>query len=247
MLTLRYLISSFAFVFGLIWALVGTVFVGAGAAWLYSEFQLHKHGVHTRAVLVEKHHETGRERSSRYSLKYVFTDTAGQERIESEDVPWETWRQYEDGNQIPIVYLPRRAGSSRIAQTVNARWWWPEILFVAFGSLFAIPGWVLLVRGAMHARRRMRMLRTGVPVTGTITGMDIDRSVRINGRHPSHLLYSFVAPNGDQIVARSLNLPRRMEDKFHVGGEITIICDPIDPRKHEADIYGVRAGQARLR
>lgn len=241
----RYLFGSFAFLFGLIWALVGTAFMVAGTLWFLNDYNLQKHGVTTTATVVEKLHSTSREKSSIYSLKYVYNDRAGAEHVDTKTMSWERWRNYEDGDNLEIVYLPKSPARSSIAKSSNKNWWVSGVAFGGFGSLFAIPGWFLLIRGFLGALGRLRLVKNGNPVQGEVTGMEEDRRTKINNRHPLYLTFKFTGVDGREYTGRTPNLPRKMENRFHVGEPITVVYDRSDMSRFEADVFGIRSGGMR--
>ncbi|MGI8905394.1 MAG: DUF3592 domain-containing protein [Candidatus Sumerlaeaceae bacterium] len=236
----RYLISSFGFIFGAIWALVGSIFVAAGIGVLWSEYRIHQHGVSATGTVVEKLHTSSSESSSNYSIKYTFRDRSGNEHIATHKLPWETWRNYTDGDSLEVVYLPEEPDSVRLSSSVNRKWWVGGAAFAAFGGAFAGVGWFLVLRAMLITSQKLALLRTGFPVMGEIVEVRENQQVKINNRHPLYLVYRFTAPDGQVIEGKSVNIPRRAEGRFHVGGQVKIVYDPRNYNRHEVDLFGHR-------
>jgi len=236
----RYLISTFSFLFGAIWALVGTIFVVVGAVWFYNDYRIHKHGIPAEAVVVEKMHTTGKNNSSNYSIKYVFHDKSGTEQIRTESVSWETWRSYEDGDKLRVTYLADKPDKSLLSAEVHKHWWVGGAAFAAFGSMFAGVGWFLVIRAVFKTAGRLRLLRTGMPVYGEITGILQDYNTRINGRHPFYLTYQCVGPDGRTYEGRSVNIPRKLEQRLQQGGRIKVVFEQGNYDNHEVDLFDLR-------
>jgi hypothetical protein len=65
------------------------------------------------------------------------------------------------------------------------------IPFLLLGSGFLAAGAIIFRQRFQKARMTVNVLREGQDVLGQITGMDMNYSVRVNGRHPWTIRYSF--------------------------------------------------------
>lgn len=239
---IRYLLASFWFIFGLIWAVVGTPFLIIGIFWLHSEYQIQTHGVSATGTVVQKYHGTTRNGSSNYGIKYVFNDAAGKEHIDTvSSLAWEKWRMFNDGERIPVIYLPDKPTRSRLAANITPYWWVGPGIFLFLGASFASVGWILLIRAWIKCHDEVAMMRTGYPVQGQITGMYPELNVRINNRNPNYLTYKFTGPDEKVREGRTPYLSRKLEDKYSRETTITVVYDPRNPDHYEADIFGFRS------
>jgi hypothetical protein len=241
MVLARYLFRSFPFLFGSIWALVGTPFLLIAVFTWRNESYIQKHGIPAEATVVEKLHTSSSNKSSTYALKYVFSDRSRQEHIRSTNVPWETWRQYRDGDTLPIIYLPESPEKSRLDGDHRELPWILPLVFGGFGLIFAPVGWYLAVRGFRNTLRSLELLRSGSVAKGEVTDIQVDLNVRINRRHPCYLRYRFKAPEDGAVhEGRSPNLPFKLQGRWKIGDDIAVVYDPMDPSRNEADVFGLR-------
>ena len=80
--------------------------------------------------------------------------------------------------------------------------------FVAIGLIFLCIGGLLLAVRYQRAQRTVGVLRLGEPITGQITGVQQNLSVRVNGRSPWKIAYQFRVhdqPYTGQVT--TLNMP----------------------------------------
>lgn len=236
----RYLKSEFIFLFGLIWAAVGTPFVGVAVWIMMTESQIAQRGIAAQATLVEKIHGKGDKGSSVYKLKYVFDDAAGKEHIREAKVKWEVWRGFEDGARLPIVYLPERPGQSRLGGSLKESEWILAAIFGGLGLVFGGIGWFLVIKAFRRARRSIGLMSNGISVIGVVKDVLEDLQVNVNGRHPLYLSFKFKGIDGRDYEGQSRYLPRARESLWKAGDNVTVLCDPRDPAHFEADVLGAR-------
>src|SRR5262245_13693866 len=240
MLRWRYLKSSFALWFGLIWAGVGTPFFFIALFTFLDQRHFNSHAINTTATIVEKGHSTSNKGDSKYWMRYLYHDTAGNEHADVADVKWESWRKYSDGDELAISYLNDNPGRSHVNATDGEPVWILPLAFGGAGSLVGSVGWFLVVSSFLRAGRRARLIRTGTPVLGTVTGIDVNANVRINGRNPLYLKYEFKDDSSMNREGRSPDLPRRMESRWAPGDHILVLCDPFDSSRFEVDLFDQR-------
>lgn len=241
----RFLKSEFIFLFGAIWAAVGTPFMGVAAWQVHQDRRIALHGVAGEAELVEKLRSSSKDSESNYRLKYVFQDAAGREHIRTAKVSWEIWRQYEEGAKLPIVYLPGDASKSRLGGALKESGLLLALLFGGLGLVFGGVGWYLVVKAVRRASRSIGLMRNGMPTQGKVKDVLWDQNVNINGRHPAYLSFTFTGPAGQVYEGESRYLPRAKESAWQAGDSVTVIYDPMDPSRFEVDIMGERDPLAR--
>jgi hypothetical protein len=246
MIRWRYLKSYFTFWFGLIWAGCGTAFIIVAIATYASHRQLSLHGVATSATVVEKGHDTDKDGDSQYWIRYLFHDAAGVEHVEVAKVKWAASRKYDIGAALPIRYLPDRPTRSSIDDPDAEQGWVLPLIFGIFGAVFGGIGWVLLMRAIVRSGSQASLMRHGVGVLGAVTAVEVNYNVRINRRHPCFLRYEFVDDLGQKQEGCSINLPFRLERRWNPGDNILVVHDRLDPSRHDADIFDVRADELHM-
>jgi hypothetical protein len=235
----NYIRGSFFFWFGLIFAVIGTPFLLISIYQFALEREIINNGVLGTATLVEKGHSSSRSSSSRYSLKYVFHDQGGVEHIREAKVKWEDWRRFQDGDTLPIRYIPDHPERNRLAGGVDQAWWILPLIFGVLGLIFGGLGWTCVVVALRKIRAELFLLRTGTAIEGDITEFDFNYQVTMNGRHPQYFRYRYEA-DGKRHQGRSPDLPGRFAGRWNPGDSIRIVYNPRDPGQSEADIYDLR-------
>ena len=237
---LRHLISQFIFLFGLVWALVGTPLLIAGLLVWRSESELARRGVQAEARLVEKAYKSGSGKSGSYLVRYSFQDQRGAQRLGEARVSRKVWKDLPEGSRLPVLYLPERPEKNRLGGDLGWDWWVLPLVLGFLGLVFAPAGFVLVFLALRRTLKAMELLRNGVILTGRVLELREDLGTTINGRHPFVLVYGFRGPDGKEHQGQTQHLPQALEGRWQVGGSVTVICDPQDPSRHEADILGVR-------
>jgi hypothetical protein len=235
----NYIRGSFFFWFGLLFAIVGTPFLVIAVYQLKIEREVLTDGVFANATLVEKGHSSSRSSSSNYWLKYVFNDPHGAEHIRQAQVKWEQWRQFKDGDTLPIRYMPENPDRNRLGGEIDDAWWVLPAVFGVLGVVFGGLGWTFVIVAIRKIMRQLSLLRTGSVVDGDITSFEFDPSVRINGRNPPFFRYHYFV-DGKKHTGRSPDLLFRMMGQWNHGDKIRVLYDPKQPENSEADIYDQR-------
>jgi len=110
------------------------------------------------------------------------------------------------------------------------------VVLVIAGASLALVG-PTIFRGT---RRRRRLLQTGTVTTGQVIGV-------IEGDHgPRGLEYSFVGPDGVSRQGRVENLPAAQIDALLRLRGLPVVYNPANLDEHEGDVFGERAGEARI-
>lgn len=106
---------------------------------------------------------------------------------------------------------------------------------IGFGVIFAIVGAALLYSVILKAVRRKRLMASGDQLTGIITAVNMNMSVRVNGYHPYRADCEVFDPiSGERYLYRSEDT---MEDiSGLVGMSVTVYADRDNRKKYYVDI-----------
>jgi hypothetical protein len=115
------------------------------------------------------------------------------------------------------------------------------LIFAVVGLIFGGLGWYFVYRGYSSTRKMVELMRSGSTARGEVTGVEINRFVKINGRYPRYFTYRFTASDQLEREGRSPNPPLSLEDKWSAGDSITIIYDLRNGDNHQPDIFELRA------
>lgn len=241
-LRMRYLKSSFWWWFGLIWAVVGTIFIIVAAFIWLAEQEFANGGVSTTGTILEKGYDETIDDDDddvSYWLSYRY-DAGEQEYVGERDVSLDTWNRYREGDAVTIEYLRDDPGRSRVADDgVVTRWLLP-LIFGVVGVLLGGIGWFLVVRSFRTVGRRIRALQEGAPALGRVIALLEETSVKVNKRHPFYLTYEFTDDSCEHREGNSPLLPRALESRWHADDPILVLYERDDPSRHEVDLFEVR-------
>lgn len=240
-----YLRSSVLFWMGVVWAAVGTGIVAGGAFWFLTEKNIIDHGVRTGAIVTDKQMRRNSKGHKSYYLTYRFEDSAGGEHSRRQSVSHGEWERTGQGAEAGVIYLQKSPETSRLVIAEGSAWWTDPAILMGVGGIFGLVGYVLFGIGIGRTRRQIYLLLNGMPIMAEVTGIHPNLSVGVNGRHPKFLTYRFTAPDGAAIEGRTIDLPRKIEDKWSPGDTILVAYDRLNPQENAADILGVRQGSIR--
>lgn len=107
-------------------------------------------------------------------------------------------------------------------------------VFGGMGALFAVSGGVAGGCAAASARRREELLGWGTRVTGTVTEVQANRNVRVNGRHPVRLLVACEHPvTREKTTVRSHDL---WKSPLSPGDTVQVAFDPVNEKRYAVDV-----------
>lgn len=110
-------------------------------------------------------------------------------------------------------------------------------VWVGFVLLFPLVGAVLVAGAVRSNRREIRAFRDGHATSGRVTNVGLDRSVRVNGRHPLKVDWTFEVL-GRQFEGSLSSLdPEQLRD-FRSGDQVTVLYDPDQPKVNTVWVDG---------
>ena len=101
-------------------------------------------------------------------------------------------------------------------------------VFTALGVIFLLVAVILILVGRRKKRMREELLTWGARVTGTITQVRVNRSIRVNGRHPLLAQVQCAFPSGEV----TLTSPHLWNACPATGDTVEVIYDPMDERRY---------------
>ena len=114
--------------------------------------------------------------------------------------------------------------------------------FGLLGLVFLCVGVGSLAGVARAARRKEELKAHGEAIPAEILGLEVNRSIRINGRCPRRLVCRY-EEDGVAYVCRSENL---MGYPTIRGNTVTVYRDPYDRRRYYVDVESVMAPTVEL-
>lgn len=122
------------------------------------------------------------------------------------------------GNIQHIFTLPE----DQLAFAING------VVFTALGVIFLVVTFILLLADKRRQRLTEELLRFGTRVTGTVTEVKVDHTVRVNRRSPLIAKVRCALPTGE-VTLKSRRLWNACPS---TGEQVDIVYDPMDERKY---------------
>ena len=171
--------------------------------------------------------------STTYRPVVEFTTATGK-RIEFTSSVGSSPPSHHVGEAVTVLYSPAQPQSARIKSFFQL--WFGFLLVIALGAVFAAIGLTMIflrVRGRQRAdwlRQHGRRVRT------SFTGVELNQSLRVNGRSPYHIVSQAADPATNAVrVFQSENI--WFDPSEYIKGEtIEVLVDPNDPKKYVMDI-----------
>lgn len=235
----KYLKSSFALLFGGIWALVGTVFVFAGGIPLTVAAGSSVEAAKFEGRVVEKGQDADKDGHVRNWLRYAWLDESGAERLSLVETDRAAWDRTSAGEPLALIPSSDAGASPQLAGNKPAR---SELwIFVGVGLVVGGIGWGLVASAVRKAGRRASLVFNGKAVDGRVERVEEVTNVRINRRHPLVLAFEYRDDTGERRSGRSPYLPRDLEQRWRPGSSIRVVYDELHPEVCEADIFDALA------
>jgi len=194
-------------------------------------------------------------------LAFTFQDTAGGQFEGKANVSAEDWKQAKPGDALPIEYDRTNPASSRLAGHVSTM---PPIGFAiggGFGLLFATCGILIVACLLFRSGQRVRLIQTGLPAVGVVTGVAEDQAINLqhffaslkagslnfgaakSGAGTYRVAYQFTDPSGATLQGLGPSQPYSLAYRWNPGDAILVLYDPRKPSRNEADLFETRSDE----
>jgi hypothetical protein len=188
------------------------------------------------------------EWSTVYTILYQYQDSDGETFQGTARVNEATWYRYQVGDTLWVEYLAHQSDKSRADDRERPPLGWRVVMMMGAGGVVSVAGLAILATATLRARRRMRVVRDGVPCLGRV----IDVLTETPGNHQGKpgrkrsnyfLAYSFTDQRGVLRDGQTAGLPRGFESRWHAGDPVLVLYKPPDIYRHEVDLFGARADE----
>lgn len=220
--------NNFMVMFGSIFLIVGLITVLSGIGMFVSFLSFKSTAAETQAVITDietiKTRNNGKTKIS-YSvfIEYTF-----------EGVQYDNMLGYYSSGmhkgQVVKIYVDPESPTNIRSNSLLA-----EILMIVMGLPFAIVGMCFVISSIRKTATKKRLLLEGEQMSGTITLVAMDRSLRINGKHPYKAEVEVIDPmTGEKYLYSSEGI---MQDITWLTGEsVTVYVDAADRSRYYVDI-----------
>lgn len=223
---------SVSFLMGIIYAIVGTIFLIVGITISVHNNNFLNNAQQTNAVIsrVEKeyYYDSDGERKAKHSVwvKYEIDDRQYEELLDyySSDM--------RKGDTIIINYSPD--DPSKIITKIGSNI--IGFVIIPLGGIFALLGLVFILKKVLSDKKRNKLIRSGECLTGIITNVERNKYVTINKRHPYKAECEVIDPySSEKYLYSSDNIMGNISDL--IGREVTVYVDSNNKKNYYVDIY----------
>lgn len=107
-------------------------------------------------------------------------------------------------------------------------------VFTALGVVFLLVTAILFLADVRRNRLREELLRYGTRVTGRITDVRVDHTIRVNHRSPLIAKVTCTLPSGEV----TLKSPRLWSVCPNPGDQVDVLYDPMDEKRYVIEFEG---------
>lgn len=108
------------------------------------------------------------------------------------------------------------------------------VVFGVLGVAFVLVTVLLILSGGKQKRMREELLQYGTRVTGTITDVRVNSSIRVNGRSPLVASVKCQFQSGE-VELKSKNLWTACPN---TGDQVEVVYDPMDEKRYMIEFSG---------
>ncbi|HEV7393731.1 MAG TPA: DUF3592 domain-containing protein [Burkholderiales bacterium] len=210
---------------GVIFVPIGGIFIAIGIMTALEELAFAKRGRIAEAIVLDRSLQRAdfdKNPSTRYLIRYRFTNAAGEGVEQMREVPLEEWERLEPGSALKVRFLPDTSDPARVSEASS----WPAVAtFSALGLILVAVGAPLIVIAVREILRQSRVWRTGTTVSAVVTAV-APSSTRINGVQQWEIRYAFTDTTGRRHEGRSNCMPQDEAKQWHRGDRGQARFDP---------------------
>ncbi|MHC6225422.1 DUF3592 domain-containing protein [Pseudomonas sp. X10] len=141
---------------------------------------------------------------------------------------------YTVGEVVEILYSPTNPDEARIDSFFEV--WGAATILGPIGGSFVLAGSLIILFGKWKVRRNTHLIRTGAVVEAGFQGVEVNRRVSINGRHPYQIVCRWLNPATSELhIFQSDNLWFDPSD-FIDGGKLRVYVKRGNPRQYHVDL-----------
>ena len=208
---------------GIIFSLIGGLFLAVGLAVLGAQLQYFKGAVPVEATVLDL-------RNSETMVMYTVDGT-----------PYTAWLTYSSsnlhsGDQLTVYYRPEAPQQPQIKAFMAIFC----SIFCGIGGIFFVLGIIFLCMCRHSTRLRSYLLETGTRIDATIAEIGFNRSLSVNGRSPYVIRCQAVNPeDGKLYTFQSDNLWYNPQEFLQNITTLSVYINPNNYKQYTVDTSGV--------
>lgn len=170
---------------------------------------------------------------STYRPVVEFTSAAGK-RIEFTSNVGSNPPAHRVGESVTVLYDPTDPYQARIKSFFSL--WFGFLMVLILGAVFSAIGFSMIAVRVKSRKQAEWLRRNGRRLKTTFTGVELNQSLRVNGRSPYHILSQSTDPASNTVrVFKSENIWFDPSEYIH-RETIDVLVDPGDSQKYVMDI-----------
>lgn len=163
--------------------------------------------------------------STRYDITYRIALDDGRVAQSTEAVDVSRWERLEAGSLVNVQYLPGEPDSLRLAREPRVA---ANAVPLGLGLLLASTGLVLFAGGARDVRRKLRLLRHGMPADAIVVAVE-PTNVRINRKTQWRIRFRYPDRTGQEREGSSGYMSASAAHNWNEGDIGRVHVDPEQP------------------
>jgi hypothetical protein len=188
-----------------------------------------------QVIALDRSRSSSRSGSSSTTYRPVVEFTSGTgKRIEFTSSVGSNPPSHRVGEAVTVLYNPADPYSARIKSFFQL--WFGFLIVFFLGLVFAVIGLTMIFVRTRGRKRAEWLHQHGRRVKTSFTGVELNDSVRVNGRSPYQIISQSSDPASNNIrVFESENIWFDPSE-FIKGETIDVLVDPNNPKKYVMDI-----------
>ncbi|MCW8125522.1 DUF3592 domain-containing protein [Microbulbifer halophilus] len=140
---------------------------------------------------------------------------------------------YYEGEKVEVLYQEFSPQQARINGFFSL--WGVASILGVLGAVFSLVGLSIILFGKLKGRKIKYLKENGISVNAKFTGVELNSSLEVNGRHPYRISAQWKNPATSEIhIFNSENIWFDPSDHIDID-ELTVLIEKDNPKKYHVD------------
>ena len=217
--------------FGGIFLLTGLILITVGVITLVSGTRFKEKSVSVNAVIsdIEKVETSNTNHKNRRYKQRIYVTCEFDGKIYEDQRLLSSSRSDYVGKELTL--LVNRSDPEDVRRETEL--YLASIIVFSLAPVFLVIGAVAIIIDLRQGGRKKKLLQSGISIYASISQMNMNRNVQVNGRHPYVVICSYEDPSkGKTYLFKSKSLWTDPSLVYHIGDTVKVLVDPNDYRKY---------------